>query len=149
MNCNKNSFADGTSLTINELNIKLNLNNINIKSEQNTMDKYTKKTQKELKELCKEQKIKGYSNKNKEELIKLLQNESSVSTIVMPPAEYSPTTNVISLFSGTGGMDVGFSEQVIVHSESILSSEFIDSAYTINGFVNLKRLPFCLLVNDI
>jgi len=153
MNCNKNSLADGMpktmSLTINELNIKLNLNNIRTKSQIDIMD-YTKKTQKELKELCKEQKIKGYSNKNKEELIKLLQNESSVSTIVMPPAEYSPTTNVISLFSGMGGMDVGFSEQVIVHSESILSSEFIDSAYTINGFVNLKRLPFKVVFqNDI
>jgi DNA (cytosine-5)-methyltransferase 1 len=127
----------------------LKLNNIRTKSQINIMD-YTKKTQKELKELCKEQKIKGYSNKNKEELIKLLQIEPSVSTIVMPPAEYSPTTNVISLFSGMGGMDVGFSEQVIVHSESILSSEFIDSAYTINGFVNLKRLPFKVVFqNDI
>jgi len=153
MNCNKNSLTDeipkSTSLNINEFNIKLKLNNIRTKSQIDIMD-YTKKTQKELKELCKEQKIKGYSNKNKEELIKLLQNESSVSTIVMPPAEYSPTTNVISLFSGMGGMDVGFSEQVIVHSESILSSEFIDSAYTINGFVNLKRLPFKVVFqNDI
>jgi len=153
MNCNKNSLTDGipksTSLNINEFNIKLKLNNIRTKSQIDIMD-YTKKTQKELKELCKEQKIKGYSNKNKDELIKLLQIEPSVSTIVMPPADYSPTTNVISLFSGMGGMDVGFSEQVIVHAESILSSEFIDSAYTINGFVNLKRLPFKVVFqNDI
>jgi len=35
---------------------------------------YTNKTQKELKELCKEQKIKSYSNKNKDELIKLLKS---------------------------------------------------------------------------
>jgi len=49
-----------------------------------------------------------------------------------------------------GGMDVGFSEQVIVHSESILSSVFIDSDYTIPGFVNLKRLPFKIVFqNDI
>ena len=47
-------------------------------------------------------------------------------------------------------MDVGFSEQVIVHSESISSNEFIDSAYTIDGFVNLKRLPFKIVFqNDI
>ena len=111
---------------------------------------YTKKTQKELKKLCKDQQIKGYSNKNKEELIKLLQIVPSVSTIVMPPSDSSPTINVISLFSGMGGMDVGFSEQVIVHSESILSSEFIDSEYTLNGFVNLKRLPFKVVYqNDI
>ena len=47
-------------------------------------------------------------------------------------------------------MDVGFSEQVIVNSESILSSEFIDSSYIIDGFVNLKRLPFNIVFqNDI
>jgi DNA adenine methylase len=34
---------------------------------------YVKKTQKELKDICREQKIKGYSNKKKDELIKLLQ----------------------------------------------------------------------------
>jgi len=48
-----------------------------------------------------------------------------------------------------GGMDVGFSEQVIVHSESI-SADFIASDYSINGFVNLKRLPFKIVFqNDI
>jgi len=68
----------------------------------------------------------------------------------MPPVYDSPTTNVISLFSGMCGIDVGFSEQVIVHSESILLSEFIDSTYTIDGFVNLKRLPFKIVFqNDI
>ena len=34
---------------------------------------YTKQSLKELKELCKERKITGYSNKNKDEIIKLLQ----------------------------------------------------------------------------
>lgn len=59
--------------------------------------------------------------------------------------------NVISLFSGMGGMDVGFSEQVIVHSQSISSTYFIDSEYNdISGFVNLKRLPFKMVFqNDI
>ena len=82
MNCNKNSLTDGipksTSLNINEFNIKLKLNNIRTKSQIDIMD-YTKKTQKELKELCKEQKIKSYSNKNKDELIKLLsKNEQPI-----------------------------------------------------------------------
>ena len=120
----------------------------------------------ELLEKCKEFGITKCSSKNKGKLIDLINNKThtkkNVETIieddveiinlaiVMPPADDSPTTNVISLFSGMGGMDVGFSEQVIVHAESILSSEFIDSAYTINGFVNLKRLPFKVVFqNDI
>ena len=149
------------------LNIKLNLNNTesNIKINITEQMDISKMSKIELLEKCKELGITKCSSKNKGELIDLINSKTHTkknvetiieddweivnSTIVMPPAEDSPTTNVISLFSGMGGMDVGFSEQVIVHSESILSSEFIDSAYTIDGFVNLKRLPFCLLVNDI
>ena len=151
-----------------ELNKKLISNNtqnnitINI-TEQMDISKMSKL---ELLEKCKELGITKCSSKNKGELIDLINSKTHTkknvetiieddweivnSTIVMPPAEDSPTTNVISLFSGMGGMDVGFSEQVIVHSESILSSEFIDSAYTIDGFVNLKRLPFKIVFqNDI
>lgn len=151
-----------------ELNKKLILNNtennitINI-TEQMDISKMSKL---ELLEKCKELGITKCSSKNKGELIDLINNKTHTkknveiiieddgeivnSTIVMPPAEESPITNVISLFSGMGGMDVGFSEQVIVHSESILSSEFIDSAYIIDGFVNLKRLPFKIVFqNDI
>jgi hypothetical protein len=151
-----------------ELNKKLISNNtennitINI-TEQMDISKMSKL---ELLEKCKELSITKCSSKNKGELIDLINSKTHTkknvetiieddgeivnSTIVMPPAEDSPTTNVISLFSGMGGMDVGFSEQVIVHSESILSNEFIDSAYTIDGFVNLKRLPFKIVFqNDI
>jgi len=120
----------------------------------------------ELMEKCKELGITKCSSKNKGELIDLINSKIHTkkkvetiikdggeiinSTIVMPPAYDSPTTNVISLFSGMCGIDVGFSEQVIVHSESILLSEFINSTYTIDGFVNLKRLPFKIVFqNDI
>ena len=120
----------------------------------------------ELMEKCKELGITKCSSKNKGELIDLINSKIHTkkkvetiikdggeiinSTIVMPPVYDSPTTNVISLFSGMCGIDVGFSEQVIVHSESILLSEFIDSTYTIDGFVNLKRLPFKIVFqNDI
>ena len=81
MNCNKNLLTDGMPKSTsndkddNEFNIKLNsvnINNININSQLNIMD-YTKQSLKELKELCKERKITGYSNKNKDEIIKLLQ----------------------------------------------------------------------------
>lgn len=59
------------------------------------------------------------------------------------------TFSVISLFSGMGGMDVGFVEQVVVHEKSI-TQEWIESPYTIPGFVNLKRLPFQIIFqNDI
>jgi DNA modification methylase len=47
---------------------------------------YTTKSQKELKDLCKELKITGYSNKNKEDLIKLLQPRVNSST----PPESQP-----------------------------------------------------------
>ena len=151
-----------------KLNKKLILNNtennitINI-TEQMDISKMSKL---ELFEKCKELGITKCSSKNKGELIDLINSKTHTKkkvetiieddveiinlAIVMPPADDSPTTNVISLFSGMGGMDVGFSEQIIVHSESILSSDFIGSAYTIDGFVNLKRLPFKIVFqNDI
>jgi DNA adenine methylase len=49
---------------------------------------YTKHTQKELKDICKERKIKGYSNKTKEEVIKLLQAPITIS--VVPVKNTSP-----------------------------------------------------------
>jgi DNA (cytosine-5)-methyltransferase 1 len=56
---------------------------------------------------------------------------------------------VISLFSGMGGMDIGFAEQAVVHQQSV-DPQFIDSKYSLNGFVNLKRLPFEIVFqNDI
>lgn len=57
-------------------------------------------------------------------------------------------TSVLSLFSGMGGMDMGFAEQVVVHSESV--TDWIESPHTIPGFVLLKRLPFHIVFqNDI
>ena len=121
----------------------------------------SKRSKLELLEKCKELGITRTSSKNKGELIVLINSKTSFekkveieyngkimnSTHVMSSTD---ETKVISLFTGMGGMDIGFSEQVIVHSESILSSEFIDSDYTIDGFVNLKRLPFKIVFqNDI
>jgi DNA (cytosine-5)-methyltransferase 1 len=58
---------------------------------------------------------------------------------------------VLSLFSGMGGMDIGFAEQVVVHRNSISNSDYIDSSNEITPeFVNLKRLPFEIVFqNDI
>jgi len=151
-----------------ELNKKLILNNAenNITININEQMDISKMSKLELLEKCKELGITRCSSKNKGELIDLINSKTLTkkkvetiieedegiinSTIVMPLADDSPTTNIISLFSGMCGMDVGFSEQVIVHSESILLSDFIDSVYTIDGFVNLKRLPFKIVFqNDI
>ncbi len=58
------------------------------------------------------------------------------------------TYRVISLFSGMGGMDVGFSEQVVVHQDSV-DPAYIESEYAFE-FVNLRRLPFTTVFqNDI
>lgn len=142
-------------------NKNLILNNNKNMTEQTDISKMSKL---ELLEKCKELGITKCKSKNKDELIDLINSNTLTKKVepiedtgkiinsmnVMPPSEDSPSTNVISLFSGMGGMDVGFSEQVIVHSESILSSDFIDSTYTIDGFVNLKRLPFKIVFqNDI
>jgi DNA (cytosine-5)-methyltransferase 1 len=80
----------------------------------------------------------------KEQQIKMEENMNKYSENILPK-KYS----VLSLFSGMCGMDVGFSEQVIVHKNSV-QSEFIENEYSIEGFVNLKRLPFITVFqNDI
>ncbi len=106
---------------------------------------YSRKTIAELVALCKERKIKGYSGKSKNAIVALFQTEPAQNVIVD-----SNNYKVISLFSGMGGMDVGFAEQVIVHKNSV-QSDYIETPYpSIDGFVNLKRLPFTtVLQNDI
>ena len=98
---------------------------------------FTKQTIPQLVALCKERNIKGYSGKKKDDLIVLLS----------PVADTK--YRVISLFSGMGGMEVGFAEQVTVHRNSV-QPDYIESEHEINGFVNLKRLPFeTVFQNDI
>jgi len=120
---------------------------------------YSKKNKTELISLCKEKKINGYSGKNKHELISLLsiqrieskeENNTNNSTHNPNNQPVNKVYRVISLFSGMGGMDVGFGEQVTVHKNSIQCEDYIESEYGIEGFVNLKRLPFItVLQNDI
>ena len=49
---------------------------------------------------------------------------------------------VISLFTGIGGMDMGFDGEVIVHKDSIVHKDFVDKPYTIEDFVILKKNNF-------
>jgi len=66
------------------------------------------------------------------------------------PCKAQTKYKVLSLFSGMGGMDVGFAEQVIVHKNSV-QDDYIDNIYgPLEDFVNLKRLPFTTVFqNDI
>ncbi len=57
---------------------------------------------------------------------------------------------VMSLFTGMGGMDIGFAEEVIVHKNSIKEDNYIEKKDTIEDFVKLKKLPFEIIFqNDI
>lgn len=59
---------------------------------------------------------------------------------------------VLSLFSGMGGMDIGFADKVVVHSKSV-EERFVDTSDQTpypEGFVKLKALPFKIVFqNDI
>jgi DNA (cytosine-5)-methyltransferase 1 len=103
---------------------------------------YSKKTREELIEICKQNKIKGYSRKKKQDIIVLLR-PTPIET------QSHDKYNVISLFSGMGGMDIGFSEQVVVHKHSVID-DYIHSPSSTPDFVNLHRLPFSTVFqNDI
>lgn len=59
------------------------------------------------------------------------------------------TYRVLSLFSGIGGMDIGFAEECIVHQGSV-PEDWIAKTATTPDFVHLKRLPFeTVFQNDI
>lgn len=62
----------------------------------------------------------------------------------------NPKIKVISLFTGIGGLDMGFDSDVIVHKDSILNKEFIEDNDVIQNFVKLKKHNFeCIFQNDI
>ena len=78
----------------------------------NTMD-YSNKTREELIAICKEKNIKGYSKKNKDDIVKLLTDSQPKNQIIThPTAEpivvISGLKRVASLFAGCGGLDYGF-----------------------------------------
>lgn len=60
------------------------------------------------------------------------------------------STRVISLFTGIGGMDMGFEDDVIVHKDSITHLEFIKKDNTVEDFVELHNHGFDVVFqNDI
>jgi DNA (cytosine-5)-methyltransferase 1 len=117
---------------------------------------FSKSTLKELIAICKEKGVSGYSGKKKDAIIQLLTEKPSAEIVPVPLATPTPplqnTGNhrVLSLFSGMGGMDVGFAEQVVVHKNSIKDTSYIETPADTPDFVNLKRLPFDIVFqNDI
>lgn len=64
--------------------------------------------------------------------------------------EIKDKIKVLSLFTGIGGMDIGFDGEVVVHKDSISNKEFIHKEHKINNFVVLKKNNFkCVFQNDI
>ncbi len=58
--------------------------------------------------------------------------------------------NVLSLFSGIGGMDLGFEGDVIVHKNSVSQKEFVCKKDATKDFVQLKKNNFSVVFqNDI
>ncbi len=57
---------------------------------------------------------------------------------------------VISLFTGIGGMDMGFDREITVHKDSIENEEFVDRESNFKDFVVLKKNNFVsVFQNDI
>ncbi len=155
--CKRNEF-------IGEIQSKIDSKiSTDMQSDQMLVQPTAKKTREELIILCKEKGIKGYSGKKKNEIEALLIESSSENTIIHTSKTEEQTNNniespsksetnkykLISLFTGMGGMDVGFAEQVVVHKNSI-KEDYIEGNSEILDFVKLKRLPFEIVFqNDI
>ena len=75
----------------------------------NTMN-YSKKNRDELIAICKEQRIKGYSGKKKEEIVKLIQSSDNTSIPVIIPSYTTNQPTFIEVCAGCGGLSSGFIE---------------------------------------
>jgi len=101
---------------------------------ENNADKIKQMVDKAVEEKLKEM--------NKEKLI----YESKANT----ENKMSEPLKLLSLFTGIGGMDMGFDGEVVVHQDSIKNKEFVDKEYNLEDFVILKRNNFkSVFQNDI
>jgi len=90
---------------------------------------YSKKTKDDLVALCKEKKIKGYSGRKKEELVKLLSE-----TNYFESPNQNDKLNMIDLFAGTGAFSLAFEatnsvnivygNDMVDHSKKIYDANF-------------------------
>jgi DNA (cytosine-5)-methyltransferase 1 len=98
----------------NEGAVKIDSTSINIMM--SSIIDYSKKTRKELIALCKENGVKGYSTKKKENIIKLLTDIAITTSIPLTNEIVTETTtdinsqklNMIDLFAGTGAFTLAF-----------------------------------------
>jgi hypothetical protein len=97
---------------------------------------YSKKTSRELIEMCKDKKIKGYSGKTKDKLIKLLEN-INVSTPTFMPTEKQPITK--SVFCIDSYTEELLKEQYILHKEYVKGR--INTTTKIGVKVRLPSIP--------
>jgi hypothetical protein len=96
---------------------------------------------------CKELGITKCKSKNKSQLTKL------INAIILTDNHVNKKYSVLSLFTGIGGMDMGFGGNVIVHKKSI-ANNFMDNIKCnyeeIDGFVELEPKMFDVVFqNDI
>ena len=115
------------------------------------------KTLNELINVCKQKKIKGYSGKKKEEIVKLL--DASVDNIIEDIEKVNLTTTnttttpttttvkrVASLFAGCGGLDFGFHKNASY--EHVFINDFdSDACDTYEKFFHMK--PTCCDIKKI
>jgi DNA (cytosine-5)-methyltransferase 1 len=102
------------------------------------------KTRNQLVALCKEQNIKGYSGKRKDEIIKLFK------IIPVQPIEITHTLKMVDLFAGTGAFTLAFQSNVNVvfandmvdHSKRIYDENF-NHKLTLKNLndVNVEDIP--------
>jgi len=107
-----------------------------------------KNTIKQLKSICKSLKIKGYSNKNKNELINFIQNNknnkkkietNSVDIYENIKITWNKDKSAMSLFSGMGGDTLGIEQSnlnVVLYSEKIKQFQLTHKA----NFPNSKLI---------
>ena len=97
---------------------------------------YSKKNREELIALCKEKCIKGYSGKKKDDIVKML-TENSVNneiSVALPINAVSDKLRMIDLFAGTGAFTLAFQEtnnvnvvfgnDMVEHSKKIYDENF-------------------------
>ena len=124
----------------NEGDIKIDTT-ISSQMHSSTMD-YSKKTREELIAICKEKSIKGYSGKKKEDIVKLLTDNSTYTRVPVKNEIVTETTtksntqklNMIDLFAGTGAftlafqltnnVNVVFGNDMVEHSKKIYDENF-------------------------
>ena len=124
------------------------------------MDDYSKKTQKELIAICKENGIKGYSNKTKEGIIQLLvekpkpkvdESKADESKVDESKAKPESKLKLIDLFAGTGAFTYAFTQLRIENApavECVFANDMAEMSKKVYD-ANFDHKLFLKDINDI